>query len=245
MTWLWVAVMLAAPAQEESAGFDHSEWTGLLQRAVSERGVDYDWLAGNKPALNHYVDRLAEADPGSWSREEQMAFWINAYNAVMIQSVVEHWPLESVLDISKILKLIPTGWVFYKKHRVGGADRSLDDIEHRILRGRFKDPRIHAAINCASVSCPPLVPRAFEGPDLDSQLDAAMQAFLLDPQRNQLRASPPRLSKIFSWFREDFEDQGTLWEYVRSAVPDSVAGTLRVQAQPEFLPYNWEINSAK
>jgi hypothetical protein len=239
---VWLLCLILGTVPEQSEFFDHSAWNSVLQGSVVGDRVDYAALLQDSSLLETYLGQLEQARPSSWSEQEQLAFWINAYNAVMVRSVLDNWPLDSVLDISKILKLIPTGWVFHKKHKVAGAERSLNDIEHRFLRGRFKDPRIHAAINCASISCPPLLDEAYVAEHLDEQLDSAMALFLMDHERNQLGARPPRLSKIFKWFRDDFEAEGSLWNFVRNALPDSVAASLPLEARPDFLPYDWALN---
>jgi hypothetical protein len=172
-----------------------------------------------------------------------MAFWLNAYNALMVDAVLDAWPVGSVLDIGRILGLVPTGSVFRVPRRVAGAERSLDDIEHRILRERFADARIHAAVNCASRSCPALPDRAFTGSDLDERLDAVMLAFLLDGRRNRLAADPPMLSSIFRWYAEDFEEEaGSVWAWVWRFLPPELSRELPVIADPGFLSYDWALN---
>jgi len=208
--------------------------------------VDYAALAENRRPLDAYLTALAVAEPGDWSRADRMAFWINAYNAVMVGAVLDRWPLDSVLDAGRILGVIPTGSIFREKHRVAGADRSLDDIEHGILRGRFHDPRIHAAVNCASRSCPRLGSRAYTGADLDRQLDAAMTGFILDETRNRLRSDPPGLSAIFKWYAEDFEAESpSVWAYIRAHVSEELRNQLPAQANPRHLPYDWGLNRQK
>ncbi|NNF06117.1 MAG: DUF547 domain-containing protein [Candidatus Eisenbacteria bacterium] len=226
----------------DAAEFSHEAWDALLKRHVNDGHVDYEGFLADRKALQVYLDALAKADPYDWTRNEQMAFWINAYNAVMIDAVLEAWPTEGVLKIGRLLGFIPTAGVFRQKHQVAGTERSLDDIEHRILRPRYEDARIHAAINCASVSCPKLQSFAFTAKALDEQLDAAMIEFVNDPARNQLFSRPPKLSRIFKWFREDFEREGDVWSYVTEWVDPASRQKIDPQAKPKFLKYNWDLN---
>ena len=223
--------------------FDHSLWDGLLGEHVHEDRVDYEGLLADRERLDDYLESLAAADPDTLGREEQLAFWIDAYNALMVDAVLDAWPVGSVLDIGRILGVVPTGGVFREPRRVAGQDLSLDDIEHRILRERFGDARTHAALNCASRSCPALPDRAFTGADLDARLDAAMLSFLLDGKRNRLGADPPMLSSIFRWYRADFEaEAGSVWEWVRRFLPPEIARELPEEADPGFLSYDWALN---
>ena len=160
------------------------------------------------------------------------------YNAHMVAIILDHWPVDSVQDIGRLI--VPTMQAFRIDVQVAGGRRSLNDIEHKILRPNFGDPRIHAAINCASFSCPELAPEAYVASRLDTQLDAAMRAFLLDPQRNRVFDAPPRLSKIFDWFSEDFGD--SVWAYVRGQLTPEERARTQAGAKPKYLDYDWSLN---
>jgi hypothetical protein len=237
-----VLLLLISVSSVAADGLDSSGWDELLRAHVAEGHVDYEGMMGDRAGLRGYLAGVATADTSGWTRSEQMAFWINAYNALMVEAVLDHWPLESVLDIGRFLG-IPTLAVFREKHPVAGTELSLDDIEHRILRERFRDPRIHAALVCASISCPILASRAYRAERLDAQLDSAMRGFLEDPGRNRPTSRPPRLSRIFRWYGDDFRAaSGTVWAYVRENLSPEVRSVLPPSAEVEFLPYDWGLN---
>jgi hypothetical protein len=232
------------PAGTEPRLVDHAPWDALLRAHVREGLVDYPGMMRDRGRLDAYLSVLADADLRGWSEDERKAFWINAYNARMVAIVLDHWPIESVLDIGKIA-VVPTLQAFRSRYRVAGADRSLDDIEHRILRVHYPDARIHAAVNCASISCPLLAGEAYEAGRLDAQLDRAMDRWLADPLRNRVLDTPPRLSKIFDWYGKDFENEaGSVWAYVLGRMDASVRSRLPRDASPEFLDYDWSLNQA-
>jgi hypothetical protein len=155
--------------------------------------------------------------------------------------VIRRPGLESVLDVGKILG-VPTLGFFQEKARSGGRELSLNDIEHEILRKGFHEPRIHFVLNCASVSCPALPARALSGATLDSTLDAAANAFLLDPTKNQIaRDSELRLSSIFKWYRSDFEAAaGSLQAFIQRYWKGG--GVIGADAPIRFLDYDWSLN---
>lgn len=251
---------LVAPAAALGAGVDHSTWDGLLKDHVSDGLVDYAGLAEDRSELDAYLSVLAQADPDSLNREQQIAFWANAYNARMVALVLDHFPIRgsddshpsnSVLQVDGIFKKFPA--------RVGGRSVSLDAIEHEVLRPRFDEPRIHAAIVCASGSCPPLRAEAFDSERLEEQLDDQFRRFVNDEKRNRFDATSGtvRLSKIFDWFAGDFasaakqqpalrrnagKHAGALAfvaRYLPAAEREAIlAGRMRV----EFLPYDWALN---
>lgn len=206
---LLTALVLPAPHSASAEAFSHQDWTAVLERFVDERGqVDYAGLARDRGALDRYLARLAAASPDSRpalfpTREDQLAYWINAYNAVVVQGV-----LDRGVETPSVWG---DGWFgigFFTVERadLGGVRRSLEELEDDIVRGRFRDPRVHAALNCASIGCPRLPRRAFEGTTLQSDLDAVMREFVAE-QRNRevdLATRTVWLSKIFDWFEGDF-----------------------------------------
>jgi hypothetical protein len=230
----WVALLMFLPAA--AAEFDHSAWDRVLSRAVNDRGeVDYLSIARDRRDLDRYLDALRAASPDSLpalfpSRNHAMAYWINAYNAFVTAGVARRFPLASVRDAGRFFKL--------KEYNAGGRAVSLDDIEHGILRARFKDSRIHFAIVCASLGCPWLARDPYTGPDLDSQLDRATRAFLddprnlaIDPARNQIT-----LSKIFEWYAGDFGGPAAVLDFIRRYRD---IGRPRVR----YRPYDWRLNA--
>jgi hypothetical protein len=249
-----LAVALATAdtaAADSGAGFDreHPAWTRLVRRYVSGGLVDYAALKRDgRPALDPYLrslESVERAELEAWPRSDQLAFWINAYNAYTVKLVLDHHPLRSIRSIG----FLP-GSAFKRKfiplERAAGRKLSLDDIEHRILRARFQEPRIHFAIVCASRSCPVLRDEAYRGGDLDAQLDGAARAFLRDPARNRYDPASRTLSlsSIFEWFRGDFESAaGTLPAFVARYADEGTAEALRRGGvKIEFLDYDWSLN---
>jgi Protein of unknown function, DUF547 len=236
---LALAVLLAvAPAA--AAPFDHSAWNGILQRRVDDQGrVAYRTLAAeDRAALDGYLAALAAADPAGWPRAEQIAFWINAYNATIVAAILEGYSAESVLSRYQL----------FARHtrKLAGRERTPDQIEKRILLG-FGEPRVHFAIVCASSSCPRLRRQAWTGDGLDADLDQAARRFLADPKRNQVSAGadPIRLSMIFKWYQKDFggsEDAVRTWVGRHS---DDTTRRSLLEGRPaiEYLDYDWTMNA--
>ncbi|GIW42674.1 MAG: DUF547 domain-containing protein [Candidatus Binatia bacterium] len=220
--------LAAAPPRAPSL---HAPWSRLLARYVDEEGlVAYRSLEREaRPELDAYLDRLARTDPETFDRKEQIAFWIDAYNANVVRGVLSGQTAESFLARKRFF----SWWRF----PVAGKERTLDEIEHEILRKRFSEPRVHFALVCASRSCPKLRREAYEGARLDEQLDDQVRSFLLDPERNVLEPGRLRLSSIFRWFAEDFEKSGGLLPFLRRYV--DIPGEPAI----EYLPYDWSLNA--
>jgi len=238
----------AAGAQASSAGVTPSDsaYARVLATYVARGLVDYKGLMAHAGPLTDYVHRLATADTTGWSRARQIAFWINAYNALTLERVVRAYPVSSITKIKPTLGVLPGKGVWKEPVRVAGGTTTLDAIEHEILRARFGEPRIHFAINCASRSCPPLASRPYTAQGLDAELDAAARGFIGDPRFNQF-AEPPaplRLSKIFEWYGDDFvHAAGSVPAYVRRYLPPERAARLVPDgARVTFLPYDWSLN---
>ncbi|WP_017296811.1 DUF547 domain-containing protein [Nodosilinea nodulosa] len=204
----------------------YDDYGDLLQAYVSPSGlVDYASLQANPKALNDFVARLGAVAPAAyagWGETDKMAFLINAYNAITLQSIVEQQPLKpSIRDIAGV-------WNF-KKHSLLGQDLTLDTIEHEMLRKQFSEPRIHSALVCAAISCPPLRQEPFTGDRLDAQLDDQARRWLTSPHgatidRGQNRVA---ISSIFKWFGEDWQAQ--------YAAPDRFTGSPKERAALNFI----------
>jgi len=229
---------------------DFAAWDGLLKQYVAPatrdgvalHAVAYERLAAD-PAFPQMVKSLEKTDPdGLRSREEKLSFWINVYNILAVQMIVEHRPVASIRDIGSLLRPVwkrPAG-------RVGSRVRTLHEIEHEILR-EMGDPRIHAAIVCASVSCPDLRLEVFEAGRLNEQLDDQMTAFLANPGKGlRWDAGKKRLhlSAIFDWFEDDFDAQGGVLSFVSRYAPPPVREALKdAKVRVSFLDYNWKVNA--
>ncbi|MBI2841419.1 MAG: DUF547 domain-containing protein [Acidobacteria bacterium] len=241
----------SASASGSSPAFDHthSAWTAVLSRYVQDGRVDYAGLKNKgQGELSVYLRSLQSVDHPQyqqWSRDQKLAFWVNAYNAFTIRLILDHYPLDSIQSIG----LLP-GAAFRTSFIEMPAFRSdkisLNDIEHEILRKQFQEPRIHFAIVCASKGCPQLRSESYRPNDIDRQLDAAARVFVQDTARNHFDAATRTLSlsSIFKWFREDFETQaGSLPAFVaRYAAPPVAAAVEAKDVRVEFLDYDWSLN---
>jgi hypothetical protein len=213
---------------------DHSLWQRWLARWVDARHpsgihrVRYTQVdARGRADVDNYIAQLSRIDPRPLARYEQMAYWINLYNAVTVRAVLGKPNVDSIREIRS--GLFSVGPWKMKLVTVAGVELSLDDIEHRILRPLFKDRRIHFAVNCASLGCPNLAPEAFRGDRLHDQLDAAERAFLAHPRGARFDGDTLVLSSIFDWFATDFApDQAGLLRYLAPRVPG--AAGQRIQA---------------
>jgi hypothetical protein len=220
----------------------HEAWSNLLQKHVNEEGlVNYKGFIADSTALNNYLHLLSDNAPAkSWSREEKLAYWINAYNAFTVKLITLHYPLKSIKDIGPAAQVIFVNTPWDKKFfSIGGKSMTLNTIEHKILRKKFTEPRIHFAINCASLSCPALLHKAYEAATLDAQLTAQAKVFLADTDKNQLTADNPKLSSIFKWFNGDFKKTGLS----KVAFINQYASvTINENANLDYLDYNWKLN---
>jgi len=220
---------------------DHEGWTALLEQHVAADGlVNYQGFLTDKEQLNAYTQLLTNNPPAeNWTREEQLAYWINAYNAFTVKLIVDNYPLESIKDLNPTIAIPLVSTIWNKEwFKIGGEEFSLDRIEHKILRKEFDEPRIHFAVNCASMSCPVLRAEAFEPDRLDRQLEEQAKLFINDPTRNVLDSNEPRVSKIFSWFTGDFTDGQTLIEFINKYATLQLDPNTRLR----YLDYDWTLN---
>jgi hypothetical protein len=220
----------------------HQLWNELLKSNVKPDGqVDYKGFIREKPKLEKYLKLLSENAPDrkTWSKNEQLAYWINVYNAFTVKLIVDFYPTKSIRDLGPRIKipLIKDVW-HYKFFKIAGVEMSLDEVEHSILRKEFEEPRIHFAINCASVSCPPLLNEAFVAANLENQLTRVTTTFINDPTRNKISIQSAQLSSIFSWFKGDFTKKGTLIEFLNRYSKVKISPNARIS----FLDYNWNLN---
>ena len=219
---------------------DHQLWDELLQAHVSPNGnVDYKGFIQDSLKLNRYLDQLKRnhPNPDNWSQEEQLAYWINAYNAFTIELVNQYYPVESIKDIKKGIPFINSVWDL-KFIQIEEATYDLNNIEHGIIRARFEEPRIHFALNCASFSCPQLHDRAFLPQQLEEQLEMVTKRFINDPTKNVIGTEQVQLSKIFSWYGGDFKKNGTKIDFINQYATNKIPENAKL----DFLPYNWSLN---
>ena len=212
--------------------FDHSGFNSLLQKNVSPQGkVNYKAFKKDRTVLRMYLHALGRKTPTeNWSKQEKLAYWINAYNAMTIDLIIRNQPIGSIKDIDNPWK--QSLW------KLGDAMYNLNTIEHQILR-KMENPRIHFAINCASFSCPVLLNVAFTAHSVDTQLEALTIRFINDTQRNTIAPQAITISKIFKWFSKDFNKKQTLIEFLNTY------STIKIQrtAKINYMEYNWELNN--
>ncbi len=226
--------------------FDHSTFDGLLKKHVDADGwVNYEGIIKDKEILNSYLDQVRENPPDvkTWSRNEQLAYWINAYNAFTLDLVTKHYPLQSIKDIgSKIqIPFVISPWDKKFIYIKGRKRMDLNNIEHGIIRKKFNEPRIHFAVNCASYSCPVLRNEAYVSDKLDSQLDEQARKFINDPRRNKITPESAKLSKLFSWYGGDFTKETNLKAFIAKYSNVEVTKSTMVS----YLKYQWQLNSVQ
>lgn len=229
---------------EEAPTVSHAIWDKLLKSHVNKDGfVDYKGFIRDSTKFNEYLGILSAANPkaDNWSRDEQMAFWINAYNAFTVKLIIDNYPVSSIKDIKKGIAFVNSVWDI-QFIKIGGDTYDLNNIEHKILRSKFKDARIHAAINCASYSCPVLRDEAYTAEKLDKQLTDAIRKFVNDPSRNKVSAKKAEISEIFKWFRKDFtRDAGSIRGFLNKYADKKLDANGKIS----HLEYNWNLNESK
>lgn len=229
-------------AHGAGAPVDNRIWAALLADHVTDGRVDYDGFKQNEARLDQYLAILSSTDPKALSRNHQFAFYINAYNAFTIKLVLTRYP--GINSIKEIGGFFSNPWS-RKFIRLNRFTVSLDHIEHDILRPRFKDARVHFAINCASKSCPPLLDEPYEGATLENQLDRQARQFINQQKNVFLKANTLFVSPIFKWFEDDFAAGPLAFirhhaeSPLRQALDQAAAkGDIRF----EYLNYDWTLN---
>lgn len=223
----------------------HEIWDSLLQKHVMEDGqVNYKGIIQDSLKFKKYLSLLKNHHPNksNWTKEERLAYWINAYNAFTVQLIVDNYPVKSIKDIKNGIPFVNTVWDI-KFIKIEGATYDLNNIEHGIIRKNFDEPRIHVAVNCASISCPRLRNEAFTAEKLNSQLDDNLRYFLANPVKNDF--SDPeniKISKILKWYGGDFK--GGNYGGVRKVLLD-YGPPHRQDADIDYLDYDWNLNDAR
>lgn len=239
---LGLSVALSTSTSATPPNVDHTLFGQLLKKYVDQKGmVNYKGFKREQGELRNYLNLLSRNPPtDQWTRNDQMAYWINAYNAFTIELILNHYPVRSIKDIGSKIKIpfVTTPWAA-KFFKIGNEPTSLDYIEHGILRKKFNDPRIHFALVCAAVSCPPLRSEAYVGSQLDAQLNDQGQRFFGDPTKNVVTSGRARLSKILDWYGGDFKKNGqTLAKWINRYA----AAKMMENAPVSYQEYNWALN---
>ena len=234
-------VFAAEPVDTHQAStqVDNRIYASLLAQHVRKNRVDYDGFKRDEALLDSYLKILSSIDSDQLSPQDQFAFFINAYNAFTIKLILTKYP--GINSIKEVGSFFSNPWS-KKFISLNGHKVSLDYIEHEVLRPKFKDARVHFAINCAAKSCPPLFDQPFDGKQLDAQLDKRTSKFINDISAVYLKENTLYISKIFKWFAPDFN--GTPLMFIkRYATGDfktrlATNNTIKIS----YLPYDWTLN---
>ena len=236
---------------EATQQIDHSGWGRFLGQYVlqGEDGINrvrYSQVSdADRQQLERYISALEQLPIRSYNAEQQLAYWINLYNAVTIDTVLQHYPVESIRDIDISPGFFADGPWGKKLLSIEGHQVSLNDIEHRILRPIWQDPRLHYALNCASLGCPNLSTSAYNADTIELQLDQAATTFVNNPRGVSFMDGKLYVSSIYSWFRDDFGESDSavidhLQRYAAAPLKDTLADTTRLAGDR----YNWSLNDA-
>ncbi len=230
---------------------DYSEWNRILSQYQSPDGFDYAAIRQHeRPALLRLQQELARVDVDALDRNQQLAYWINLYNVNIVALIVDHYPLDSIRDLSTDLFVRLN---VFKKPNVpfGNGKVSFDFIEHERIRPRFHDPRIHFAVNCGAASCPPVRHEAYVGARLDEQLDDQVRKFAEGPgvriERNGSRVTL-HTTRIMDWYGDDFDQwAGGIVEFLQPYLPDSKRTLLKKgdKVTIRFDDYDWSLNDSR
>ncbi|MEZ4338705.1 MAG: DUF547 domain-containing protein [Sandaracinaceae bacterium] len=247
VVFLTIAGPLAAEAQgagtetgppAAAEPFDWSPWAAILREHATSGGFRYAALRGNPAArarLRGLVDAIGDARPDGWARDARLAFDVNAYTGLVVNAVVDRGPIESVMRVE--------GFFDGARHRVAGAERTLNQLENDVLRRGFHEPRVHFALNCASASCPPLAGVPYTGRELEPMLDRQTRAFVRASTRVDRAAGRVTVSRLFEWYADDFGGPAGVRAFLASRLDRADAAFVRDAAHPlVFAEYDWALN---
>jgi hypothetical protein len=258
-------IIFGIAAHSYSFDHDYKNYDAVLKKYVQNGLVIYSSLKSERAELDAFIDELkgvSSAELNSWSRDQQLAFWINAYNGWFLQIVTDHYPikkqvLKGLVYPANSVQQIRGVWTDIKS-TFAGREVSLDFLEHQIIRLEFGEPRIHFAIVCASIGCPLLRSEAFRPSNLDAQLESAARDFVNNPTKVKFEPQVIRISKIFDWFSSDFSKFGSvefkktyskkeagpigfISRYVSPADGQILSGGVKVA----YFEYDWSLNEQK
>ena len=226
---------------------DHSSWSQLLSRYIQELpdGSVFTYKQVSKQDRQHlkaYLDSLTSIDPRGYNRQQQKAYWVNLYNALTINLILEHYPIKSITKIGPWYKFGPWNEVITE---VSGVELTLNDIEHRILRPLWQDKRIHYVVNCASMGCPDLAGQAFTDTNIDSMLEAAARRFINQEKGVVFIDGKLVLSRIYEWYIDDFGSEGALLRHIKQySSPHTVKKIENYKGVLNYQ-YNWSLNQPR
>jgi hypothetical protein len=252
--------LLAAPASElwekwashetnSKLTIDHSQWNDLTQRFVLPTKNGINLLAyskfeiADKNQLKAYISTLSKTPIRQYNKGEQMAYWINLYNAITVNLILDNYPITSIRDVKS--GFFSFGPWDKELITIEGESLSLNDIEHRILRPIWQDARIHYAVNCASIGCPNLQSSAFTAENTETMLDLAAVEFINHPRAAQVKYGKLRVSSIYDWYKADFggTDASVIDHLRQYAEPSLVEQLSNIESIDNDDHYDWSINS--
>jgi hypothetical protein len=231
---------------------DHSLWDDFLTRNIVQtegqpNSIAYGAVStADRATLGQYINSLSQMGVHNLSQSSQKAFWINLYNALTVKIVIDHYPVKSIRDIDISPGLFAVGPWGRTLITVEGQSVSLNDIEHRILRPIWRDPRIHYAVNCASIGCPDLAARAYRAETLDLQLDEAARRYVNSDRGVAFRRDQITVSKIYYWFIEDFGgSEANVLAHLRQFADSALLEKLEPITLLEEVQYDWALNDTR
>ena len=247
LSFLFSILLVAAcsgvgDVQSDSKPVSHSTWDSLLKKHVNDQGmVDYKGMMADSTELKKYLDLLSKNHPNekNWSKEERLAYWINAYNAFTVKLIMDHYPVESIKDIGSSINIpfVSTPWDI-KFIEIEGKEYDLNNLEHGIIREEFEEPRIHFALVCAAMSCPKLRNEAYTAEKLDAQLEDEANDFF-NSEKNDISADKAELSKLMKWYSGDFEDVApSVIAYINRYSKTKI----NEDADIDYKDYSWKLN---
>ena len=244
---LWA--LWTAHDSESDIRVPHDAWSEFLARYLAEENgvalLQYGETSdADKKSLNEYLAALSQTPVSSLNRAEQLAFWINLYNALTVKTVLDEYPVDSIKSISS--GFLPTGPWDDKLIKVAGESLSLNDIEHRILRPIWKDPRLHYAVNCASIGCPNLAPSAYTADNAEAFLESGAKAYINHPRGANVRNGKLIVSSIYEWFAEDFGgEDAAIISHLRQYAAPPLQSLLEGIGEIADDDYDWSLNDKK
>ncbi|MGL6261996.1 DUF547 domain-containing protein [Vibrio sp. WXL103] len=229
----------SASNEANSQTISHQAWQNTLDKYLHERGQHrlFDYRAvtqQDRKQLKGYLNQLSQLDPRDYPRAEQYAYWVNLYNALTVDLIIDNYPVKSITKLGGLFTFGPWGQEIIT---INGKPLTLNDIEHRILRPIWQDPRIHYAVNCASLGCPNLQPQAFTAQNTPALLDAAATEFINSEKGASLSNGKLTLSEIYDWFSDDFGTQQKLFQHLGKYRPDLAGYRGKVSYE-----YDWTLN---
>ncbi|WP_209402264.1 DUF547 domain-containing protein [Pseudozobellia sp. WGM2] len=219
-------------SQSVNAYLDKAE--SFFSTYVKDGKVDYKEIKNDSSELDELLTLAADIRVDKENANEFQAFWINGYNILVIKSIVENYPLKSPVDVK--------GFFDVKKHKFGGENVTLDEVENKLLRGNFPDePRFHFVLVCAGLGCPPIINEAYRPTKLDEQLERQTKLAINDPMFIRVNKNKVKVSQIFEWYNDDFTSGQTLVDFINEFRSEELPENTKVS----YYPYDWTLNEVK